>query len=102
MPNRSVAVGIVVVGGLALFTLGTFLIGNQHKAFAHHFEVYTEFTNIDGLAKGAKVRVSGMDAGQIVDIGIPDQPGSKFRLKMRIEQRLHPLIRTDSVVTIDT
>jgi phospholipid/cholesterol/gamma-HCH transport system substrate-binding protein len=102
MPNRSVAVGILVVGGLALFTLGTFLIGNQHKAFARHFEVYTEFANLDGLAKGAKVRVSGMDAGEIVDIGVPTQPGSKFRLKLRIEQRLHPLIRTDSVVTIDT
>ena len=102
MPNRSVAVGIFVVGGIALFTLGTFLIGNQHKAFAHHFEIYTEFTNLDGLAKGAKVRVSGMDAGEIVDIGVPTQPGSKFRLKLRIEQRLHPLIRTDSVVTIDT
>jgi phospholipid/cholesterol/gamma-HCH transport system substrate-binding protein len=102
MPNRSVALGIFVVGGTALFTLGTFLIGNQHEAFTHHFEVYTEFTNLDGLAKGAKVRVSGMDAGEIVDIGVPTQPGSKFRLKLRIEQRLHPLIRTDSVVTIDT
>ena len=102
MANRSVSVGIFVVGGLALFTLGTFLIGDQHKSFARHFEVYTEFTNLDGLAKGAKVQVSGMDAGQIIDIGVPTRPGSKFRIKLRIEQRLHPLIRTDSIVTIDT
>jgi phospholipid/cholesterol/gamma-HCH transport system substrate-binding protein len=102
MPNRNVAVGIFVVAGLALFTLGIFLIGNQHKAFARHFEVYTEFANLDGLAKGAKVRVSGMDAGEVVDIGVPIQPASKFRLKLRIEQRLHPLVRTDSVVTIVT
>src|SRR5277367_614896 len=102
MPNRNVAVGIFVAAGLALFTLGIFLIGDQHKAFARHFEVYTEFANLDGLAKGTKVRVSGMDAGEVVDIGVPTQPASKFRLKLRIEQGLHPLVRTDSVVTIAT
>ena len=102
MPNRNITVGIFVAGGFALFTLGIFLIGNQHKAFARHFEVYTEFANLDGLAKGTKVRVSGMDAGEIVDIEVPTQPTSKFRLKLRIEQRLHPLVRTDSVVTIAT
>src|SRR5271170_666288 len=102
MPNRNVAVGIFVAAGLALFTLGLFLIGDQHNAFARHFEVYTEFANLNGVAKGTKVRVSGMDAGEIVDIGVPTQPASKFRLKLRIEQRLHPLVRTDSVVTIAT
>jgi phospholipid/cholesterol/gamma-HCH transport system substrate-binding protein len=102
MPNRNVAVGIFVAAGLSLFTLGIFLIGDQQKAFARHFEVYTEFANLDGLAKGAKVQVSGMDAGEIVDIGVPNQPASKFRLKLRIQQRLHPLVRTDSVVTIAT
>jgi phospholipid/cholesterol/gamma-HCH transport system substrate-binding protein len=102
MPNRNVAVGIFVVAGLALFTLGIFLIGNQHQAFARHFEVYTEFANLDGLAKGAKVQVSGMDAGEIIDIEAPTQPASKFRLKLKIQQRLHPLVRADSVVTIAT
>src|ERR1700723_2112194 len=102
MPNRNVAVGIFVVAGLALFTLGIFLIGNQHKAFARHFEVYTEFANLDGIAKGAKVRVGGMDGGEVVDIGVPSQPPVKFRLKLNIEQRLHVLVRTDSVVTIAT
>src|SRR5271156_3452043 len=102
MPNRNFIVGLFVVVGLALFTLGIFLIGDQNQAFTHHFEVYTEFTNINGLAKGAKVQVSGMDAGEIVDIGVPNQPASKFRLKLRLDQKFHPLVRTDSVVTIAT
>ena len=102
MSNRSISVGIFVASGVSLFTFGIFLIGNQHKAFARHFDVYTEFTNLDGVAKGTKVRVAGMDAGEVVDIGVPDRPPAKFRLKLNIEQRLHVLVRTDSVVTIAT
>ncbi|MGD0446637.1 MAG: MlaD family protein [Edaphobacter sp.] len=102
MSNRNITVGIFVAAGVSLFTFGIFLIGNQQKAFARHFDVYTEFANLDGVAKGAKVRVAGMDAGEVVDIAVPDRPPAKFRLKLRIEQRLHVLVRTDSVVTIAT
>jgi phospholipid/cholesterol/gamma-HCH transport system substrate-binding protein len=102
MLNRNVTVGIFVAAGISLFTLGIFLIGNQHKAFARHFEVYTEFANLEGIAKGAKVRVAGMDGGEVVDIGVPKRPPGKFLLKLSIEQRLHVLVRTDSVVTIAT
>src|SRR3984885_594902 len=102
MSNRNTTVGVFVAAGVSLFTFGIFLIGNQHKAFARHFEVYTEFANLDGIAKGAKVRVAGMDGGEVVDIGVPSQPPVKFRLKLNIEQRLHVLVRTDSVVTIAT
>jgi phospholipid/cholesterol/gamma-HCH transport system substrate-binding protein len=102
MPNRNATVGIFVVAGIALFSLGIFLIGKQHSAFTRHIEIYTEFANLDGVAKGTKVRVAGMDAGEIVDISVPNQPMAKFRLKLSIEQRLHALIRTDSVATIAT
>jgi phospholipid/cholesterol/gamma-HCH transport system substrate-binding protein len=100
--NRNITVGIFVAAGVSLFTVGIFLIGNQQMAFARHFDVYTEFANLDGVAKGAKVRVAGMDAGEVVDIGVPDRPPARFRLKLSIEQRLHALVRTDSVVTIAT
>jgi phospholipid/cholesterol/gamma-HCH transport system substrate-binding protein len=102
MPNRNITVGVFVAAGVSLFTFGIFLIGNQHKAFSRHFEVYTEFANLDGIAKGAKVRVAGMDGGEVVDIAVPDRPPAKFRVKLSIEQRLHVLVRTDSVVTIAT
>jgi len=33
---------------------------------------------------------------------VPPQPQSKFRVKMRVLERLHPVVRTDSVATIQT
>jgi phospholipid/cholesterol/gamma-HCH transport system substrate-binding protein len=58
-PARLVGVGIFVLGGLLLFTLGLFMIGSRQMLFAKKFVLYTEFKKITGLQPGAIVRVSG-------------------------------------------
>jgi phospholipid/cholesterol/gamma-HCH transport system substrate-binding protein len=102
MKNRDVSVGFFVVAGLLLFGAGMFLIGDRRDAFGEHVEYYSEFVKLAGLAKGAKVRVNGMDAGTVVDIGVPNSPAARFRVRWRIDAKLRGLVRTDSVVIVDT
>jgi phospholipid/cholesterol/gamma-HCH transport system substrate-binding protein len=102
MPRRYIQVGLFMIAGGTLFALGIFLVGNRHEAFSRHVSLYAEFTDVDGLTKGSKVRVAGMDAGQVIQILVPDSPRSPFRVQMRITEQLHNLVRTDSVVTVDT
>ena len=102
MQKRNTEIGLFVIVGLALFGLGIFLIGDRHQAFANHREYYSEFLNLGGLTKGAKVRVAGMDAGQVVAIGVPDSPSSRFRVRWRIDNKLAGLVRVDSVAIIGT
>jgi len=102
MKNYNVLVGVFTTAGVVLFAAALFLIGNQHKAFHHHIVFYTNFQNVDGLPKGAKVRVDGMDAGEVQSIQIPSSPAQKFRLKMNVDDQLHGLIREDSLVTVET
>jgi phospholipid/cholesterol/gamma-HCH transport system substrate-binding protein len=102
MKNHNVLVGIFTVAAVALFAVGLFLIGNQHKAFNRHIVFYTSLQNVNGLAKGAKVRVDGMDAGELQTIEIPSKPSQKFRLKLNVDDRLRGLIRQDSLVTLET
>src|SRR5215510_8137196 len=102
MKTSKAAIGLFVIGGLVLFGVGMFLIGDRHQVFARHTEYYSEFVNLAGLAKGAKVRVGGMDAGQVLAIDVPDSPSSRFRVKWRINEKLRGLVRTDSVVSIGT
>jgi len=78
------------------------LIGDRRQAFGQHVEYYSEFVNLAGLSNGAKVRVGGMDAGEVLAIGIPDTPSSRFRVEWRINAKLRGLVRGDSLVTIDT
>jgi len=96
------AVGAFVIAGILLFGVGLFLIGDRRMLFSDTFEVYAEFANIGGLQNGAKVRVAGMDAGEVDTIYVPPGPSARFRVKLRIREDLHPVIRVDSVATIQT
>jgi phospholipid/cholesterol/gamma-HCH transport system substrate-binding protein len=101
MPNiRLAAVGAFVVGGVLLFSVGLFLIGSRRMLFSDTFQVYAEFAQIAALYTGAKVRVSGMDAGEVQGIVVPAGPAGRFRVQMRVRSDLHQLIRLDSVATI--
>jgi phospholipid/cholesterol/gamma-HCH transport system substrate-binding protein len=102
MKNHNLLVGIFITVAVALFGAGLFLIGNQRKAFSHHVIFYTNFQNVNDLTKGAKVKVGGMDAGEIENIQIPSSPEQKFRLKLHVDDRFHGLIREDSLVTVET
>ena len=99
-PSRLAAVGAFVVMGVALFAVGLFLIGDRRMLFADTFEVYAEFAEIAGLQKGAKVRVAGMDAGEVETIQVPAAPSKPFRVKLRIREDLHQIIRLDSIASI--
>ncbi len=102
MKNHLAAAGVFVVSAIVLFGLGLFLIGDHHKAFSHHLDFYTDLANVNGLPQGVKVRVSGFDAGQLTAIQIPDRPSAKFRLKLHVDDKLRALIRTDSLVSIES
>ena len=99
---RAAAVGAFVIAGILLFGAGLFLIGDRRMLFSDTFEMYAEFANIAGLQDGAKVRVAGMDAGEVESIHVPPGPSAPFRVKLRVREDLHPLIRIDSVATIQT
>jgi phospholipid/cholesterol/gamma-HCH transport system substrate-binding protein len=99
---RLAGVGAFVLGGLFLFTVGLFMIGDRQMAFAKKFTIYTEFRKITGLQPGAIVRVSGAKAGAIKQILPPNGPSGKFRVELEITEDLHPLVRTDSLATIET
>ena len=102
MQNKNVNVGLFVLAGVLLFGLGLFLIGDRRQAFGEHVEYYSEFENLAGLASGATVRVGGLDAGEVLSIGVPDSPPSRFRVRWRINARLRGLVRGDSIASIET
>lgn len=100
--NRNIAVGVFSLVGLALFTAGLFMIGNRHQAFSKHYTVYADFVNLSGVAKGSKVQVAGLAAGEVEEIHVPTTPAERFRLKLKLDESSHGLVRTDSVASIAT
>src|SRR2546421_11459129 len=97
---RAIGVGAFVVGGLLLFSVGLFLIGDRRMFFNKTFEVRSQFSRISGLQTGAKVRVAGLDAGEVTEIHVPVGPSAKFVVVMKVREDVRPIIRTDSVASI--
>ena len=96
------AIGLFLTLGIGLFTAILFLIGNRHDIFGKHVEFYAEFSDIGGLPRGAQVRVSGIEAGEVKGIEIPASPAQKFRLKLQVRTNARGLVRTNSLVSIKT
>ncbi|HEY3044541.1 MAG TPA: MlaD family protein [Vicinamibacterales bacterium] len=99
---KAVGAGAFVVIGLLLFAAGLFLIGERRGLFERRFTVYTELSRLGELETGAPVRVAGADAGEVTDIQVPRTPSEKFRVKMEVREKLHPIVRTDSVAVPQT
>jgi phospholipid/cholesterol/gamma-HCH transport system substrate-binding protein len=97
---KKALVAAFVIAGLLLFALGLFWIGNRRLLFSNNIELYTEFANLSSLKVGAKTFVSGMDAGEVLGIQVPRRPGEKFRVHFRVLEDFGPLMRQDSVASI--
>ena len=100
--SRVAVVGGFVVGGVLLFGAGLFMIGDRRLLFVEQIPISTTFGKVSGLQVGTKVRVAGLDAGEVLEIGIPRVPSEKFRVRMRLREDLSHLVRTDSVGAIQT
>ena len=99
---RLAVVGTFVIGGLLLFAVGLFMIGDRRLLFTERFEVEADFGNVTGIAIGTGVRLAGFDAGEVLGIEIPLNPGERFLVRMRVREDLRPLVRTDSVAAVLT
>jgi phospholipid/cholesterol/gamma-HCH transport system substrate-binding protein len=98
--GRLAAVGAFVIGGVLLFAVGLFMIGSRRMLFGGTFKVYAEFASIAGLENGALVRVAGLQAGEVETIQVPASPSGRFRVRMRLRDDVRPLVRVDSVASI--
>lgn len=99
---RGALVGAFVLGGLLLFGGGLFLIGDRRLLFTPQFELNSTFGKVTGLQVGTRVRVAGLDAGEVVEIALPPRPSEPFRVRMRLRDDVRPLVRSDSVCAVQT
>ena len=102
MLSRKASIGAFLIGGTLLFGIGLFMIGSRQQIFSRGFHVYSDFASVSGLEEGANVRVSGLDAGEVVEIQVPSSPSSLYRVKLRLTEKVHPLVRQDSLAVIQT
>ncbi|OFW22441.1 MAG: hypothetical protein A3H27_13875 [Acidobacteria bacterium RIFCSPLOWO2_02_FULL_59_13] len=93
-------VGAFLAGGFLLFAVGLFWIGDRRQMFTRSITLYAEYRNVSGLQNGSVVHVGGIGAGEVLEIEVPPGPEVKFRVRFRVAERFQPILRLDSVATI--
>ncbi|MDH7516367.1 MAG: MlaD family protein [Bacteroidota bacterium] len=92
-------VGFLIFVGVLTFVVAIFLIGQQTQLFTSTFTVYVNFSNTEGVKPGTFVLLSGYTIGSVRDIQL-SETGDSIRLVLRITERVHPFIKSDSKAEI--
>jgi phospholipid/cholesterol/gamma-HCH transport system substrate-binding protein len=99
---QAVLLGLVVLLGLALAAGGLFLIGGRGWYGSGAFHVRAAFREIRGVEVGTRVRLKGMDAGEVTAVLPPDRLEDPVVLRLLIRAEYRRLLRPDAVVRIES
>ncbi|HWP94923.1 MAG TPA: MlaD family protein [Gammaproteobacteria bacterium] len=87
-------VGVFVLTALALLLVLIVLSREAATLFQEKFTVYALMRNAQGISTDTKVRVSGIEVGEVASLDIA--PDNRVRVEMEIFERFHELVRADS------
>ncbi len=97
---RALASACFALAVLALGGFGLYEVAGRQWRVQPTFHVRARFETISGVEAGHRVRIQGIDAGVVARIVPPSEPGGPVELVLRLDQRLHGLVRTDAVARI--
>jgi phospholipid/cholesterol/gamma-HCH transport system substrate-binding protein len=101
--GRETRVGLFVAVTLILLGVLIMSLSSQSGLFRQTYTIKTSFSNVQGLAEGAPVRLQGRDIGLVSEIyfapGFREKP---IEVVMEIDKSLQSRIRENSVASIQT
>lgn len=75
--RNNLLVGVFVLGGIAVFTIGLLFVGGKGEPFSRRVQVSSRFSSIGGLLEGAPVRLAGVDIGSVYNISFAETQTEK-------------------------
>lgn len=97
---QALVLGAVVLLGAGLGVAGLFTVGSRGWFGKDALTVRVGFADIRGVEVGTRVRIQGLDAGEVAAITPPQPPDGLVVLHLRLKGELRDLVRADSTVQI--
>jgi phospholipid/cholesterol/gamma-HCH transport system substrate-binding protein len=94
--------GLVIIFGLVLFSVGIFWIGKKQFIFQSTYRLTANFPNVAGLIEGSIVRVGGIQNGTVKQINLPSGPDQSVQLVMDLAAVTKSVVRKDSKASISS
>ncbi len=91
--------GLFIAVGVLIVVVAVFLIGSRQGVFTRSTDIFARFNSVEGLRKGAAVRLLGIDVGTVSDIRIWNNVAL---VKLKIFSDSRKFIRENSRATLET
>lgn len=98
--GQNLKLGLLIVAGLIIFTLGVFFIGSKQNLFGDSIMLSSVFKNVNGLQLGNNVRYSGVNVGTVKNIKFLND--TAICVDMLINRESGNLIKYSSLATINS
>jgi phospholipid/cholesterol/gamma-HCH transport system substrate-binding protein len=92
--------GLVVLVGVGLGVTGLFAVGSRGWFGNAPLHVRVGFREIRGVEVGTRVRIQGIDAGEVIGIAPPETPDGPVVLRLALKNEYRRLVRSNSTVQI--
>jgi phospholipid/cholesterol/gamma-HCH transport system substrate-binding protein len=97
---QALVLGLIVLLGVGLAVFGLFAVGSRGWLGKEPLHVRVGFRDIHGVEVGTRVRIQGIDAGEVVNILPPETPDSPVVLRLALKDEYRRLARAGSTVRI--
>lgn len=94
--GQALLLGLVVVLALALVAGGLFAVGDHQQLWHGGYVVYVRLPGAGGLDLGSRVRVQGVNAGQVVALEQAAERGGDIVVTLRLDGRFRTRLGTDA------
>lgn len=94
-------IGAFVLGGIIVIMVSIFFLGADKSIFSSYAQVHAHFDNVQGLAEGSVVTISGVNIGNVEQIlFLPDS--NLLDVIMKVETRYLEKLKVGSMAEIRT
>jgi phospholipid/cholesterol/gamma-HCH transport system substrate-binding protein len=98
--TQAILLGLLVVVTLALGGSALLVLNERSGWGSGSIRIFVGFPDINGVEVGTRVRIQGIDAGEVEAIHPPQVPGEPVKLQLRIAGKYRHLVREDAKVQI--
>jgi len=99
---NNVIVGVLVTVGFFVLLFVLFNVGGGAGLFSSQRVLYGKFLHVKGLHAGSEVSLAGLRIGVVKDIRILPESPKELIVEMRIDRKMMPQVRQDSVASVKT
>jgi hypothetical protein len=97
---QAILLGTLTLTGVALIAATIFAVASRTWFWNDALHVRAGFANVQGVEVGTKVRLRGLDAGEVEALEAPASTGALIELRLRINGKYKHLVRKNATVQI--